>query len=147
MADAATSITIGNALLALILAGLLGMVGQGVRAVAGLKKMSDDAQAKGVSPSSAFSPGWFLVSLAIGFIAGVIAGLSLGVSKILKTPDDFQLLLGIAAAGYTGTDFVEAFASRFSGGLMPKDAPAGYDGGGTPPSVRPAPSYPPSYPQ
>jgi hypothetical protein len=142
MSDAATSITIGNALLALILAGLLGMVGQGVRAVAGIKKMGDDAQAKGVSPSSVFSPGWFLVSLAIGFIAGIIAGLSLGLSKLLKTPDDFQLLLGIAAAGYSGTDFVEAFASRFSSGLMPKNVPSSADGGGTQQSDRRAQSYP-----
>lgn len=136
--------TIGNALLALILAGILGMVGQGVRAVAGLKKMSDDAQARGVSPSSAFSPGWFMVSLAIGFIAGVIAGLSLGLSKILKAPDDFQLLLGIAAAGYTGTDFVEAFASRFSTGLIAKETPPDNVGGSASQASR---YYPPSYPQ
>jgi putative chitinase len=135
-------ITIGNALLALILAGLLGMVGQGVRAVAGIKKMGDEAQAKGVSPSAMFSPGWFLVSLAIGFIAGVIAALSLGLSKLLKSPDDFQLLLGIAAAGYTGTDFVEAFSSRFTGGLMPKQVPSSYDVGGTQQSNRPTQSYP-----
>jgi len=139
--------TIGNALLALILAGLLGMIGQGVRAVAGLKKMGDDALAKGIPPSSAFSPGWFLVSLAIGFIAGVIAGLSLGVQKIIDDPGNFQLLLGIAAAGYTGTDFVEAFSSRFSSGLPTNTPPAAYDGGVAQPNVRPAPSYPPSYPQ
>jgi putative chitinase len=142
MSDAATAITIGNALLALIVAGLLGMVGQGVRAVAGIKKMGDDAQSKGVSPSALFSPGWFLVSLAIGFIAGIIAGLSLGLSKLLKTPDDLQLLLGIAAAGYTGTDFVEAFSSRFSGGLMPKQVSSSDDGGGAKQSNRPTRSYP-----
>jgi putative chitinase len=130
MSDAPTTITIGNALLALIVAGLLGMVGQGVRAVAGIKKMGDDAQAKGVSPSAIFSPGWFLVSLVIGFIAGIIAGLSLGLSRLLKTPDDLQLLLGIAAAGYAGTDFIEAFSSRFSGGLIPKNVPSSGDGGG-----------------
>ena len=128
---AAQSMTIGNALLALVVAGLMGMVGQGIRAVAGIKKMSDDAQAKGVSASSAFSPSWFFVSLMIGFIAGVVAGLSLGLSKILKAPDDFQVLLGLAAAGYTGSDFIEAFASRYSSGLMPKDLPSG--GAGTQP--------------
>jgi putative chitinase len=142
MSDAATTITIGNALLALLVAGLLGMVGQGVRAVAGIKKMGDDAQAKGVSPASVFSPGWFLVSLVIGFIAGVIAGLSLGLSKLLKTPDDMQLLLGIAAAGYAGTDFVEAFSSRLSGGLIPNILPASHNAGAPQPNGRPAQSFP-----
>jgi hypothetical protein len=124
-ATAAQSIPIGNALLALLVAGLMGMVGQGIRAVAGIKKMSDDAQTKGVSPSSAFSPSWFFVSLTIGFIAGVVAGLALGLHKILNAPEDFQTLLGIAAAGYSGTDFIEAFASRYSNGLLPKDMPLG----------------------
>jgi putative chitinase len=142
MSDAATSMTIGNALLALIAAGLLGMVGQGVRAVAGIKKMGDDAQLRGVSPSALFSPGWFMVSLVIGFIAGIIAGLSLGLSKLLKTPDDFQLLLGIAAAGYTGTDIVEAFASRFSTGLMPRIVPSSADGVAAQQGDRRVPSYP-----
>jgi hypothetical protein len=142
MSDAATSITIGNALLALILAGILGMVGQGIRAVAGIKKMNDDAQAKGISPSQAFSPSWFFVSLMIGFIAGVVAGLALGVSKILKAPDDFQLLLGIAAAGYTGTDFIEAFASQYSSGLMPKDVPSVGDSSVVRQGSPRTPSYP-----
>jgi hypothetical protein len=141
-AATAASMTIGNALLALIVAGLLGMVGQGIRAVAGIKKMADDAQAKGISPSAAFSPSWFFVSLMIGFIAGVVAGLALGLSKILKAPDDFQMLLGIMAAGYTGADFVEAFASRYSTGLMPKDLPLGGAGVGTLQNNRGTPSYP-----
>jgi putative chitinase len=142
MPEASTSITIGNVLLALILAGILGMVGQGIRAVAGIKKMGDDAQAKGISPSQAFSPSWFLVSLMIGFIAGVVAGLALGLSKILKAPDDFQLLLGIAAAGYTGTDFIEAFASQYSSGLMSKGVPPVGDGSVTPQGSPRTPSYP-----
>jgi hypothetical protein len=124
-AAASQPITIGNALLAIVVAGLLGMIGQGIRSVAGIKKMGDDAQAKGVTASSAFSPGWFFVSLMIGFIAGVAAGLALGLGKILKAPDDFQMLLGLAAAGYAGTDFIEAFASRYSTGLIPKDLPLG----------------------
>ncbi len=141
-ADAAKPITIGDELLALIVAGLLGMVGQGVRAVGGIKKMVDEAQAKGVSPSEAFSPGWFVVTLMIGFIAGVIAGLTLGIAKLLKTPDDNQILLGIAAAGYAGTDFIEAFASRLSSGLMPKSLPAGDAGGGMQQAARRGQSFP-----
>jgi putative chitinase len=114
------TIDVGSLLLALLFGGLLGTVGQGVRAVAGLKKMSDDAQAKGVSASTLFSPSWFFVSLFIGFIAGVIATLFLGAGKLLKVnPDNMTLMLGIAAAGYSGSDFIEAFASRISSGLLP----------------------------
>jgi hypothetical protein len=111
----------GELLVALSVGGLLGIVGQGVRAVAGLKKMSDDAQSRGVAPRDMFSASWFFVSLSIGFIAGVIATLTLGVSSILTfDSNNTQLLMGIAAAGYAGTDFVEAFASRLSAGLLPK---------------------------
>jgi hypothetical protein len=114
----------GQLLAALILGGLLGMAGQGVRAVAGLKKMSDAAQSQSVAARDLFSASWFFVSLAIGFIAGIIATLTLGISK-LATADsgNTQLLLGIASAGYAGTDFIEAFASRLSGGLLPKAPP------------------------
>jgi hypothetical protein len=129
-------IPVGDLLLALSVGGLLGMTGQGVRAVAGLKKMSDDAQNQGVAPRDMFSASWFFISLAIGFIAGVIATLTLGVSKLTTfQSDNLQLLLGIAAAGYTGADFVEAFSSRISTGLLPKSAPA-------PVAVPDRPSYP-----
>jgi hypothetical protein len=78
----------------------------------------------------------------IGFIAGIVAALSLGITKLLKTPDDLQLLLGIASAGYAGTDFVEAFASRLSSGLMPKNFPSAIDDSATQQSTRRMQSYP-----
>lgn len=119
------SVQAGNLLIALSVGGLLGIVGQAVRAVAGLKKMADYAASKSVSAHSMFSASWFFVSMTIGFVAGVIATLTLGVGKLLSfDPDNTQLLVGIAAAGYAGTDFVEAFASRLSGGLLPKSLPA-----------------------
>jgi hypothetical protein len=55
---------------ALLLAGLLGMVGQGVRAVVGLKKLNEDAAAQGVSSADLFIAARLIVSLLIGFIAG-----------------------------------------------------------------------------
>jgi hypothetical protein len=119
--DRMSEIHAGELLVALSVGGLLGLAGQGVRAVAGLKKMSDDAQNKGVAPRDMFSPSWFFVSLAVGFIAGVIASLTLGISNLVSfDSNNTQLPLGIMAAGYTGTDFVEAFASRISTGLLPK---------------------------
>lgn len=149
------AIDVGNVLLALIVGGLLGTVGQGVRAIAGLKKMSTDSQNKGLNAGDLFSPRWFFVSLTIGFIAGVIATLTLGLDKVLKVdPNNIQVMLGIAAAGYAGTDFIEAFASQFSGGLLPPAATAAdrKQGGATaaggprqPPTVTP-PRSSQSYP-
>jgi hypothetical protein len=102
---------------ALTLAGMLGAAGQAVRAIGGLKKMMDQARAAGVAPFDPFVPSRFLVSLVVGFVAGMVAALSLGLSKLIPVNfDNTELLLGLAAAGYGGTDFLEAFARRLDSG-------------------------------
>jgi putative chitinase len=108
MADGATEV-----LSALALAGMLGSAGQTVRAIGGLKKMSDSARGKGVAMFDEFSPSRFVVSLVVGFVAGLVAALALDPSKL--NFHDNQVLLGLAAAGYGGTDFIEAFARRIIG--------------------------------
>lgn len=100
----------------LIVSGLLGMVGQGARTVAGLKKMNDLANASAVSQRDLFVASRLIVGMIVGFIAGVAAALTLGVDKLLKfDAANVQLLMGIAASGYIGADFVEAFARNLSG--------------------------------
>jgi hypothetical protein len=89
------------------LAGLLGMVGQVVRSIAGLKKMNDQAQDVN---AALFSVARLVISLIIGFVAGVCAMFALGLSKFNSFDSgSTQTLLGIASAGYVGTDFIEAF--------------------------------------
>jgi hypothetical protein len=111
-------------LLALLLGGLMGMVGQGIRAVAGLKKLNDDAQTKGASSQDLFIASRLVVSLLIGFIAGVIAAISVGLSKLIEIdPSNIGTLLGIAAAGYAGTDFIEALAPGIVGAAGKTAAP------------------------
>jgi putative chitinase len=84
-----------------------------VRAVVGLKKLKDQAQATSQSMMDLFTASRFVVSLIIGFVAGMIAGISIGFANLQTiNPDNIQMLLGIAAAGYAGTDFIEAFASN-----------------------------------
>lgn len=113
MADPATAGDLTNILQALLLGGLMGMVGQSARAVAGLKKMNDAAQEARVSAFDFFLASRLLVSLLIGFIAGVAGAISLGLPNIIALKaDNLQLLLGLAAAGYAGTDFIEAFAKN-----------------------------------
>ncbi len=74
----------------------------------------------------------------IGFVAGVAAALGLGLQKLIDigksgslADGDIQLLLGIMAAGYVGTDFIESFLPTITKAVMPKPS-----GRGTPPDPR-----------
>ncbi len=105
--------TATEVLSALMLGGLMGLVGQGARSIVGLRKMNQEADKLGVSAGDLFTASRLVVSLFIGFIAGVLATIALGIGKLIAlNPDDLQLLLGIAAAGYAGADFIEGFSSR-----------------------------------
>lgn len=100
----------------LFLGGLAGAVGQGARAVIGLKKASDAAVAEGKELADVFQAYRLVVSLIIGFIAGALAGtliLTDGTSVSLET------VFGLAAAGYAGSDFVEGIIGRVSGSPVP----------------------------
>jgi putative chitinase len=108
------SLSSEQVLSALVLAGVLGMVGQTVRAVVGLKKMNDDADSTGVSANDLFIASRLVTSEIIGFVVGVITALSLDINRLV-TVTNVQVLLGIAAAGYAGTDVIESFARRLGG--------------------------------
>jgi|GEM_PF-498312 len=100
------AVSSSEVLSALALAGIMGVLGQGTRAAVGLK----NAGRLGGTPDqqSAFSAAYFFLSLMIGFIAGVLAGLAVGLDQLLSfQTGDIKVLLGIAAAGYAGADFVE----------------------------------------
>ncbi len=94
-------------LVTLLLCGLMGMLGQGIRAAIGLKN------ALAAAPETAarrneFSPAYFATSLMIGFIAGALAGVLIGLDKLMHfNADNINVLAGIAAAGYAGVDFIE----------------------------------------
>jgi putative chitinase len=113
MADPVSSTDV---LSALVLTGMMGVLGQGVRAAVGLKssgrlKSTPDQQ-------SAFSAAYFAMSLMIGFIAGVLAGIAVGLDQFLSLdPTNIKVLLGVAASGYAGADFVEnslSLVTRFT---------------------------------
>jgi hypothetical protein len=111
-------------LIALLLGGLLGTVGQSVRLIVGLKKAQDEASAQGKRLSEVFDPMLLGTGLLIGFTAGVFALLALGIDPT-EFVKDRNVLIGIVGAGYTGTDFIE--------GLVGKYLPGSVKGGGTPP--------------
>lgn len=103
MADPVSS---GDVLSALVLSGLMGVLGQGIRAAVGLKGSGRLSQTP--DQQSAFSAAYFALSLMIGFIAGVLAGLAIGLDHLLTVdPTNIKALLGIAVSGYAGADFIE----------------------------------------
>lgn len=103
----------GELLGALVLAGLMGLVGQGARSVIGLKKLYDLNAVQPPDAQDAFVASKLLVSLLIGFIAGVLAALALGLEKLTGAGGvNAEMLLGLAAAGYSGADFIEGFMAK-----------------------------------
>src|SRR5215472_5443774 len=97
----------------LLLCGFMGALGQGVRAAVGLKSAATRA-AQDPSQQTEFDVAYFTLSLMIGFTAGILAGLAIGLQKFAKIDsNDPKSLLAIVAAGYAGTDFIEnAFTNR-----------------------------------
>jgi predicted chitinase len=111
----------------LLLCGLMGLLGQGIRAAVGLKNA---AALESATPGqqSEFNAAYFLISLMIGFIVGVLAGIGIGINAIAHvTSSDISVLLGIAVAGYAGVDFIENAFTRIIPGLgaLQGGAPAG----------------------
>src|ERR1043166_6038241 len=87
--------------------GMMGVTGQFVRAAARAKKLNDEAASRNVRFADVFDWPIFMTSIATGFAAGIIAGLSIKPDEISK-----EFLLGILAAGYAGADFIEAFMKK-----------------------------------
>jgi hypothetical protein len=95
----------------LLSSGGMGMTGQLVRAIAGTKKINDKATGMEVKFADVFDWPKFLMSLTTGFVAGVIAGLSLNPDGGSNSTNS-HFWLGVLAAGYAGADFIEAFLKK-----------------------------------
>jgi len=113
----------------LFLGGIAGMLGQGARVIVGMKKLSEEAAAKGTETKDLVEPSRLMISLLIGFTAGALAALS---SVSGANDIGTQQVLALAGAGYAGADFIEGAMSRFQPKPPPKDANAG---GATQPQV------------
>lgn len=96
-------------LVLMLLGGILGMAGQGIRAVIGLKKMND-ADAEGAT--SQFRATQLVMSLGIALLIGAIAGVLAAVGTVEKPMESKALIAALIAAGYAGTDFIEGFMKR-----------------------------------
>jgi len=127
-------------LVTLLLCGLMGMLGQGIRAAIGLRKAFSPRPGTPRSTDGGtaaartdFSPSYFATSLMIGFIAGDLAGVWIGLDKLMHfNADNMNVLISISAAGYAGVDFIENTFSK----LIPHGVQASWseqDAAGTEP--------------
>lgn len=110
---------IGDWLLHLGFAALMGMAGQFGRAVIGLKKLSAENERSGLAPMAGFAPGQLVATLFVGALAGMLAMLLL-LDPATGVKASKELVLGLMAAGYAGTDFIEGALGK----LLPGAAPA-----------------------
>lgn len=80
---------------------IFGVLGQGIRALIGIKKQLEEANKSGKNFENWFNLKLLLVSLILGGIAGIIGLLLLNVLNLEVSK------LIIMGAGYTGADFIE----------------------------------------
>ncbi len=102
-----------------LVCGLLGLIGQGVRAVIGISNLKDAGSA---TQQTSFNASYLLISLVIGFIAGVLAGLGLGLLDPDAAVPEKTTILGLIAAGYAGTDFIESTFAKLLPSIDTKQA-------------------------
>lgn len=98
----------------LVIGAFMGILGQGARAIVGLKGMADDAKAQGLSPQDLFEAGRLLTSFLIGIIVGLASVLVyLKDGGSLTSDPSWQTMLAWAVSAYAGTDFLEGFISQY----------------------------------
>jgi hypothetical protein len=86
---------------------LLGLIGQALRVVVGIKKEIEQASAVGKPLKDSFDSVRLAISLMIGGVAG-----GLGAISLLGTEINRELLLTLVAIGYSGADFIEGFMRK-----------------------------------
>lgn len=94
-----------------LLGGVMGMLGQGIRSAIGLKKLRDQSGDNGPLFSENFSTSRFFASMFLGFVAGALSAFVLSDGKTELVADK-TMLIGLMAAGYAGADTIEGLASK-----------------------------------
>lgn len=99
----------------ILLGGLLGLLGQGIRMAIGLKKLSDANARSNVKEE--LNGGRLMVSLFIGFVAGALYILVNGFQDNPNVVNGEyignQFVFTVIAAGYAGSDFIEGLFNTY----------------------------------
>jgi hypothetical protein len=94
-----------------VLGGLMGMLGQGIRATVGIKKLYDKSAGDNSLVDAGFSAIRFILSLFIGFIAGALTALMLSDGQT-ETAASKEYMGALMTAGYAGADTIEGLANK-----------------------------------
>lgn len=106
-------LTPSDTLTIILIGAILGMVGQGLRVMVGMKKVGDEAAKLGTTQKDLFQTKQMVFSLFIAFAIGAVAGVLAAVSKTDGVFDK-STITAFIAAGYAGTDFIEGFIRKNS---------------------------------
>ncbi len=98
----------------ILVGGLLGIIGQGIRMIVGIKKMKEVQSQNKLNntniPGGDFDSRRLWLSVFIGFIAGALGGLF--AVDLMEPLKDKTVLATLIAIGYSGVDFIEGFISK-----------------------------------
>jgi hypothetical protein len=100
------SMTAADYLTLILLGGILGMVGQGIRVIVGIKKVNDAKDSDNPLKYQRTIMSLF-IAFSIGGIAGVLAAIG-----SMEAPIDKATIIAFLTAGYAGTDFIEGFMMK-----------------------------------
>lgn len=105
--------TPSNILILIVLGAILGMVGQGLRVIVGIKKVNDEAATNKTvdEQKELFKAQRLVLSLIIAFAVGAVAGVLAAVTST-EVAFSKSLIFAFIAAGYAGTDFIEGFMKK-----------------------------------
>lgn len=101
----------GELLQIILLSAILGMCGQVIRVIAGLKKVKENAQdenGKKITTILSDNTRAIALSLFIAMVIGGVAGIMVAVSSNRFVLDK-STIIALITAGYAGTDFIEGF--------------------------------------
>lgn len=104
----------GELLQIILLSAILGMCGQVIRVIAGLRKMKENAptdDAKKITNILADGSGAIAFSLFIAIVVGGVAGVLVALSSNTFVLDN-STIIALIGAGYAGTDFIEGFVVK-----------------------------------
>ncbi len=97
----------------LVLGGVLGVAGQTIRLVVGVKKKHDEAIRTGKPLKEVFDMHQVWLGLIISVVVGIVAGI-LGILTFWGRDLEIsrQLIITLLGVGYAGTDFIEGLVRK-----------------------------------
>ena len=100
-----------EALTYILLGITLGVIGQLIRVVVGIKKLYDQAIRDNVEFYELFKKDRFFFSIGIAIVIGAVAG-GLGIIQYTGQGITREIILTLIAGGYAGTDFIEGLLTQ-----------------------------------